>query len=110
LVHEAVEGGANAAVLLNPAGPHEKIVCALGMLHDRNIQPIVVSSKSFPGLASQVYFDSGWGVYLATRHLLANGHRRIAFAGGPAETEWIAERLTGYRNALEAFDLAADST
>jgi DNA-binding LacI/PurR family transcriptional regulator len=105
LVHEAVDGGAQAAVLLNPVGPHEKIVCALGMLHDRNIHPIVVSSKNYPGLASQIYFDSGWGIYLATRHLLAAGHRRVAFAAGPGDLDWVAERLTGYRNALEAMSL-----
>lgn len=109
LVHEAVDEGAHAAVLLHPSGPREKIACALGMLHDRDIQPIIVSSSTYPGLASQVYFDSGWGAYIATRHLYQSGHSKIGFAGGPASVEWIAERATGYRNALEAMGLDIDA-
>lgn len=108
LVHEAVDEGAHAAVLLHPAGPREKIDCALGMLHDRDIQPIIVSSSTYPGLASQVYFDSGWGTYIATRHLLQNGHERIGFAGVQTERDWIDERVTGYRNAIEAMGLEID--
>src|SRR3569833_992048 len=108
LVHEAVDEGAHAAVLIHPSGPHEKIVCALGMLHDRDIQPIIVSSSTYPGLASQVYFDSGWGAYIATRHLHQNGHQRIGFVGGPSDRDWLLERLTGYRTALDALDLDVD--
>jgi DNA-binding LacI/PurR family transcriptional regulator/biotin operon repressor len=105
LVHEAVDEGAHAAVLLHPAGPHYKIACALGMLHDRDIQPIIVSSSTYPGLASQVYFDAGWGAYIATRHLFQNGHQRIAFVGGPADRDWIQERVAGYRDAAEALGI-----
>jgi len=108
LVHEAVDEGAHAAVLLHPSGPHEKIVYALGMLHDRDIQPIIVSSSTYPGLASQVYFDSGWGTYIATRHLHQSGHQRIGFVGGPSDRDWLIERLTGYRNALGAMGLTSD--
>jgi len=108
LVHEAVDEGAHAAVLLHPSGPHEKIVCALGMLHDRDIQPIIVSSSTYPGLASQVYFDSGWGTYIATRHLHQSGHQRIGFVGGPSDRDWLIERVTGYRNALGAMGLTSD--
>lgn len=110
LAHEAVDRGAQAVVLINPAGPHEKIVCALGILHDKNVHPIVVSSKGYPGLASQVYFDSGWGAYMATRHLIGFGHTRIAFAGAMAGQDWFDERLAGYRNAIAAAEREPDAS
>lgn len=40
------------------------------------------------------------GSYLATKHLIMLGHRRIAFFAGPTITPWSAERLEGYKKAL----------
>jgi DNA-binding LacI/PurR family transcriptional regulator len=39
------------------------------------------------------------GAYLATRHLIELGHRRIAYLG-PRQWQSAQERLTGYRRAL----------
>lgn len=108
LALEAAAAGAHAAVLIHPFGSRGKIAHALALLHDRGIHPIVVSSRSYPGLASQVYFDSGWGAYLATRFLIRQGHRRIGFAGAPSGHEWVQDRLAGYRNALEAAEIAEE--
>ncbi|WP_432992578.1 LacI family DNA-binding transcriptional regulator [Dactylosporangium sp. CA-233914] len=44
----------------------------------------------------------------ATEHLVALGHRRIGFAGLPAEIAASRERLHGYRNALELAGIDAD--
>jgi DNA-binding LacI/PurR family transcriptional regulator len=105
LALEAAAEGVHAAVLLHPFGSRAKIAHALALLHDRGIHPIVVSSRTYPGLASQVYFDSGWGAYLATRFLIQQGHRRIGFAGAPSGHEWVQDRLAGYRTALEAAEI-----
>lgn len=105
MVREAVEAKVQAAILLHPLGTREKIAHALAMLHDRNVHPLIVSARTYPGLASQVYFDSGWGAYLATRHLLQQGHTQIGFAGASRGHEWVRERLTGYQNALEAAEI-----
>ena len=102
----AVGAGVQAVVLLHPLGTRAKISHALALLHDRGVQSLIVSSRSYPGLASQVYFDSGWGSYLATRHLLQKGHIRIGFAGSPSGHEWVQDRLNSYRGALEAADIA----
>lgn len=48
------------------------------------------------------------GGYQATRHLLDLGHRRIGFAGGPAESTPARHRLHGHRGALSAVGLAVD--
>ena len=51
-------------------------------------------------------FDSvhgvkGEGTYLTTRHLIENGHRAIAFAGGPSASATSSRRKYGYRKAME---------
>ena len=106
MVREAADMGARAAVLLHPRGTRDKIAHALALLHDRGVHPVIVSARTYSGLASQVYFDSGWGAYLATRHLLQWGHTRIGFAGASRGHEWVQERLAGYHSALEAADIA----
>ncbi len=109
LALEAVAAGVQAAVLLHPFGSRARIAQALAILHDRGVQPIVVSSRTYPGLASQVYFDSGWGAYLATRFLIQQGHRRIGFAGAPSGHEWVQDRLLGYRTALGAAEIVEEA-
>jgi DNA-binding LacI/PurR family transcriptional regulator len=44
--------------------------------------------------------DNVAGGYMATKHLLDLGHRRIGFISGPLRTSSRLERLEGYRNAL----------
>jgi LacI family transcriptional regulator len=105
MAHEAVDEGAQAVVLLHPLGTREKIGCALSLLHDRDVHPLIVSSRTYPGLASQVYFDSGWGAYLATRQLLQAGHQRIGFAGAPGGHQWVQERIRAYEHALEVAEI-----
>ena len=107
MVREAAGLSASAVILLHPLGTREKIAHALALLHDQNVHPLIVSARTYSGLASQVYFDSGWGAYLATRHLLQSGHIRIGFAGASRGHEWVRERLTGYQNALEAAEITS---
>jgi LacI family transcriptional regulator len=48
-----------------------------------------------------VLLDDFTGSWEATRHLIARGHRRIAFLGLPASTWTGSERFRGYCAALE---------
>ncbi|MBI3946616.1 MAG: LacI family DNA-binding transcriptional regulator [Armatimonadetes bacterium] len=66
----------------------------------------IVSLEPLPGIPIDcVTVDRRVGGYLATRHLLELGHRRIGVIhGGQAS----AERLQGYRQALEEFGCAPD--
>ena len=48
------------------------------------------------------------GGQMATEHLVARGHRRIACIGGPADLSPSAQRIQGWRNALAAAALADD--
>lgn len=109
LAKQAVGRGARAVVLLHPLARREEISHALALLHDAGAMPVILSARSYPGLASQVYFDSGWGAYLATRHLIGLGHRRIGFAGAPNGHEWVRERIAGYIQALDAAEAERDA-
>ncbi|HUW65304.1 MAG TPA: LacI family DNA-binding transcriptional regulator [Spirochaetia bacterium] len=54
---------------------------------------------------SFISIDNGGGGYLATKHLLDLGHRRIAHLAGHRKARVSAERLEGYRRALGDFGI-----
>ena len=66
--------------------------------------PVVAINRSLPPDAplSAVWFDHLGGGRLATDHLLALGHRRIAHIGGPANRLTGVQRRQGYEDALAA--------
>ncbi len=69
--------------------------------------PVVFVDRPPAGLdADVVLLDNLGGARAAVEHLLAHGHRRIAMVADPGELYTAAERLTGYREALEAAGIA----
>ena len=63
---------------------------------------------SFPGATTTHNFvghDNFQSGYLATQHLLAAGHRRIAFSGWDSPIPNVGDRIDGYRTALREFGL-----
>jgi LacI family transcriptional regulator len=65
--------------------------------------PVVFLDRPPVGLeADCVLLDNFGGARTAVEHLLAHGHRRIAVVGDTDELFTAAERLAGYRHALEA--------
>ncbi|WP_277372417.1 LacI family DNA-binding transcriptional regulator [Pseudomonas sp. AA-38] len=70
--------------------------------------PLMLVDRSLDGVqADRVQVDHELGGYLATRHLLELGHRRIACIGGPASTQVVQLRAAGYRRALNEADIEA---
>ncbi|WP_408620904.1 LacI family DNA-binding transcriptional regulator [Celerinatantimonas sp. YJH-8] len=61
------------------------------VLIDENIQDTELS---------KVFSDNFQGGYLATKNLIAAGHRHIAYIGGPKYLKSVKERFEGYRHAL----------
>ncbi|WP_028048472.1 LacI family DNA-binding transcriptional regulator [Cellulomonas sp. URHD0024] len=59
-------------------------------------------------VADSVIEDDAGGGREATAHLLANGHRRIAFVGDAYRFPTTALRLQGYREALATAEVDAD--
>ncbi|MFD0597787.1 LacI family DNA-binding transcriptional regulator [Catellatospora coxensis] len=71
-------------------------------------RPFVSVSHELPGLAHPLVMpDNRTGVTEAVDHLVAHGHRRIAFAGR-LETDDIRERYEAYREALAVHGIEAD--
>ncbi|MBF9141143.1 LacI family DNA-binding transcriptional regulator [Hymenobacter properus] len=67
----------------------------------RNL-PLVFFDRILDGSeVSAVVVDDQRGGYEATRHLLAQGRRRIAHFGGPQHLNIFKDRYAGYRQALE---------
>jgi len=57
-----------------------------------------------------VLSDNVRGGFIATQHLIELGHRKIAFIGGEISHPSIAERLQGYRMAMEKANLNIDNS
>jgi DNA-binding LacI/PurR family transcriptional regulator len=54
--------------------------------------------------------DDVGAAYIATKHLVDLGHKRIAFFSGPSASPSSQERLEGYRRALREAEIQPDDT
>jgi LacI family transcriptional regulator len=71
--------------------------------------PLVVVDRDLPEVAvDSVLTDNARGGWLATRHLIDLGHRRIACITGPSDVTPSADRVTGYRQAMREGGLPVD--
>lgn len=81
---------------------------SLDFLVQRNM-PVVMIDRDVPNVeVDAVLTDNQLGGFLATRHLLELGHTRIACIAGPSSITPSAERIIGYRRALEQAGLSYD--
>ncbi|MEM1486328.1 LacI family DNA-binding transcriptional regulator [Oscillospiraceae bacterium PP1C4] len=73
--------------------------------------PFVMIDRSYPvPNRAIVRLDHIKGGYMATRHLLELGHKRIACITGPNYLEDSRDRLTGYKKAIKEADIAFDES
>ena len=73
--------------------------------------PVVQVMRRLPGLkASLVAPENKEGARKATAHLIAQGHKRVAFVGGTTSLLIREERLSGYRLALEDAGIPLDAS
>lgn len=93
------------------------IIVLTGRLSDAALRavsrqlPVVVTGRSLKGAGLfSLNFDNQLGALQATQHLLALGHRRIAFIGGDPLHPDALERERGYRAAFAAAGLPVDES
>lgn len=55
-----------------------------------------------------VVIDDGKGAYLATEHLIKQGYKKIAHIAGPSHLKNFADRISGYTDALKAYNIPVD--
>ncbi|NMB11064.1 MAG: LacI family transcriptional regulator [Firmicutes bacterium] len=100
---ESVDG-----LFMVPLNPTEALLAEI----ENTTTPVVIGSMStFPWGDTNVPFDyvgvnTQEGLYLATEHVITQGHRRIGFVGGIRAMYSFRERFKGYRQALEDHGLS----
>jgi LacI family transcriptional regulator len=67
-----------------------------------NDTPYLLVDREILGLdCNKIVSDNEYGGYLATRHLIENGHKSIACISGPLEVSSAFNRYNGYLKALK---------
>ncbi len=75
------------------------------LLKELNV-PIVLLNDQYPGaFVHSVLIDNVEGSRAAVEHLIALGHRRIAYVGDRSGYQSDAERLSAYKHALSAAEI-----
>jgi LacI family transcriptional regulator len=96
-------------IILSPAEGSEahEVLAAVG-----SHTPVVLFNRELGGTLPEyahwdrLMLDNQRGTRLATEHLIAQGHRRIAFFGGHDDASSTRERHAGYLQAMQAAGLA----
>jgi DNA-binding LacI/PurR family transcriptional regulator len=113
----------------------EREIAAVEMLHTKRVDGVIVTSSRVGALYQQhldrlgvpvvlinshseqrglytfsVSVDNQRGGYIAVKHLIELGHRRIAYVRGAADHSDDLARLGGYRQALNEEGIALDPT
>jgi LacI family transcriptional regulator len=91
-------------IIVAPATPDSPAVIA--SLIARGMSIVEVDRRAAPGTCDAVLLENERAAYLATRHLIDLGHRRIALIAGPFTTG--DGRAAGYRSALRAAGIPVD--
>lgn len=64
--------------------------------------PIVFFDRAVDAMhSSQVTVDDYHGGYLATKHLIDQGYKKIAHLAGPPQLQLTQDRISGYKQALD---------
>ncbi|MES1214729.1 MAG: LacI family DNA-binding transcriptional regulator [Bacteroidota bacterium] len=73
--------------------------------------PIVFFDRANDELGiDSVVIDDRKGAYLATEELIKQGYKRIAHIAGPRHLKNFADRIKGYKQALQAYKLPVDDS
>lgn len=88
-------------VLTPPISENPDILTAIATRNVKFVR-ILSGSQAPDSLSPCVFIDDHNAAYAITEHLIALGHRDIAFLGGDEEHKSSGERLSGYQAAMRA--------
>jgi len=122
-------------ILCNSGAVPEREIAAVEMLRSKRVDGVIVTSSRVGALYLEhlerigapivlinnhneesgrytftVTVDNRHGGYLATKHLIELGHRRIAYVTAPADHSSDLDRKSGYRQALTQSGIEPDPT
>jgi LacI family transcriptional regulator len=94
-----------AGIIISSVGRNDEYI---GHLVQQGI-PVVAHSREVQASGvDNILAPNEEGAYLATRHLIEQGHRRIGIVCGPQELNTGRDRLQGYLRALSEFGMPPD--
>jgi LacI family transcriptional regulator len=99
---EALSEGHVDGLLIATARRSDPVIETLRV---RRLPYILVSRRSDSSAEAWVIPDDRRGAHLAVKHLVQLGHRRIAHIAGFMEVSRSSDRLEGYREAMDSFNL-----
>ncbi len=122
-----------SVILASSNSEPEREIAAVEMLHSKRVDGVIVTSSRVGALYQNhldrlgvpvvlvnshseqqgpytfsISVDNRGGGYLATKHLIEAGHRRIAYVRGAPNHSDDAARLGGYRQALDEAGIETD--
>ncbi|MBZ0310178.1 MAG: LacI family transcriptional regulator, partial [Anaerolineae bacterium] len=97
-------GLTDGLLLLLPLNPG----AYLETLHAQKFPYVVIDNQGFDDFSPTVVGTNWQGAYDATHYLIKLGHRRIGFIAGMPGLISAAERLSGYKAALQTYGIAFD--
>lgn len=89
-------------ILITPVG---KVTPTMEAIR-RSGTPVVLVDRGSNRRQCSVSVNDRVGGELAVSHLISQGHKRVAFVGGPMSINQVSERLAGARAAMHAAGLA----
>jgi LacI family repressor for deo operon, udp, cdd, tsx, nupC, and nupG len=132
-VEDTAQENDYSVILASSASEPERELAAVEMLRAKRVDSVIVTSSRVGALYLEhlerigvpvvlvnnhneqsgrytfsVCVDNRHGGHLATAHLVQRGHRRIGYVSGPADHSDDAERLAGYRQALDEAGIPSD--
>ncbi|MHB8277872.1 MAG: LacI family DNA-binding transcriptional regulator [Candidatus Humimicrobiaceae bacterium] len=79
---------------------------SIDFLKNMKISSVLVDIKPIPGFhANYVYSDGELAGYIGTKHLIENGHKKIALVNGPKNVSSSNQLETGYLKALKDYKI-----
>ncbi len=82
---------------------------SIDFLKQINVPSVLVDIKPIPNFpANYVYTDGEAAGYMGTRHLIENGHKKIALVNGPKNFSSSKQLEAGYLRALKEYKIIPD--
>ena len=88
--------------------PTREYNCPIQKLLEMHVATVCVDRQVLDCETDSVVSDNVDSSFKLIEHLIKNGHRRIGALLGPSEISTFRERLRGYLDALQQYDLSID--
>lgn len=98
LLHQ-LEAAGLLGLLVAPTGEH---LDELWRIQARGTGVVLIDHDDATGRLPAVALDHVAGARLATNHLIAQGHRRIAMVNGSIQNHWCRDRRAGYEQVCRS--------